>query len=262
MKWYGETIQNDQVEFPAEKRVIRYIHKSNKVLTIASLDITTGIFTTSNPIEGTYTAGNMISMLVSYPSTIPTKLFSEWNGTNEYQLEYITSTTFYVYNKTGASRIGSYAAGQNIDVTQFQFEYITGVNSVFQNISIDVSGITLGNDIRTVLTGVRGRAGYSTVQFNTSHDKGTAQLYHSMVDGKHFMPFYAEQIWNYNPINGQLVFIEGRSATRTWGGSSWAYTSAAGTARTLENYGNLKITSIQVTGNISNGTICEIHTKI
>lgn len=258
VKWFGETRQNEK---PVnEKLVARYVQTTNKVLNIASLDITTGIFTTSYPIEGSYSVGAIIPMVVNYPTTVPPKLFSEWNGANQYGLEYITPTTFYVVNQSSSNaRVATYAAN-TVDLLQIVFEYNLA------SVSIDISGITFGKYIRTIFAGIRNRPSYSRVDLSGTYGVNNtpiANLGLSLLDGRHFMIGYQEQIYHYNPEGGLLIRFEGRSAKREWnGGTSWAYSASAGASRELDVYPNLKLNTATFQGLMTNGSVIEIYTTV
>ncbi|MFD0825865.1 hypothetical protein ACT8ZR_09320 [Neobacillus sp. M.A.Huq-85] len=269
VRYFGETFPAGVFNAPVnERQVARYIHTANDVLNIASLDITTGIFTTSNPIIGTYSVGKIITMIVNYKNAIPAKLFAEWNGTNEYGLEYIDSTHFYVVNKSSSNtRITTYAAN-TVDLSQIVFEYNSSNNGGnLPNVSIDLSGITLGSYIRTVWTGVRNRPSYSRVDINGTYGdantvfNNTAGI--SMLDGRHFMIGYAEQIYHYIQESGLLLVLEGRSANQQWsGGTSWALASGTGAARAFWIVPKWKPTLAAFQGNMANGSTLEIYTTI
>lgn len=267
VRYFGETFAAGVFNAPINERLVaRYVHTANAVLNIASLDTTTGIFTTSNPIVGTYSVGSQIQMLVNYTTTIPPKLFTEWNGSNEYGLEYIDSTHFYVVNRSSSNaRITSYAAN-TVDLSQFVFEYnATNNGGVAPTIIIDLSGITMGNYFRTVWTGVRNRPGYSRIDVTGTYGNGsnTPGLGFSLLDGRHFMIGYSEQIYHYNPESGLLVRLEGRSASRQWsGGPSWAYSAGTGSARELDVYPNFKLKNASCAAGMGNGTVMEIYTTI
>jgi hypothetical protein len=257
LKWLGDSSFNTKGQ--SEKLVARYVHTTNKVLYPISVDLTTGIFTTSNAIEGSYTAGQIISMVVNYNGTVPTKLFSEWNGVNQYGLEYITSTTFYVVNQTSSNARVTYAGGQTVDPNQLLFEYNMAA------VTVDLSSVTFGNSFRTVWKGVRHRPSYSMVNVRATYGSSNTAvgLGMSVLDGRHFMLGYIEVIYHYNPDTGMLTWMEGRSANRQWnGGTSWAYAANAGSARSLEFYPNLKITDAQFQGLMANGSVIEIYTVL
>lgn len=242
----------------SEKLVVRYVHTGNKVLNIASLDTATGIFTTSNSIEGSYSAGSIISMIVNYVGIVPLKLFAEWNGVNIYNLEYIDSTHFYVVNGSSSNaRITTYAVN-TVDLSQIVFEYAN------PTVSIDISNITFGSYIRTLWAGVRGRSGYSRVDLNGTYgstNTNTGNLGSSFLDGRHFMIGTIETIWHYQPESGLLIRLEGRSANRQWsGGPSWAYSNSYGPARELDIYPNLKLKTATFNTQQANGSVIEIYT--
>jgi hypothetical protein len=253
LEWLGDTAFN-QKKAQSERLIARYVHSGNSIVQAASVDPTTGIFTTTQPMS--WTANTIYNdIIVSYVGGIPTRLFSEWNGVNTYGLKVIDANTFYIVNGTSSNTVVTYATGQTlVDLAKIQFEYVAVTPP-----SIDLTGITTGDKIRLSWKGIKNRPGYIVVSPNWSYTGGTGVQTQNAIDGRCFQIAFIEVICEYNREMQMLYFYEGRTITQAWnGGTSWALNSAMGSERTMNILPNLVFTRVTL-GNMSNNTTVEVY---
>jgi hypothetical protein len=236
-----------------ERLVTRYVHSGNKVIQPTSVNLLTGVFTTNTPIG--LTAGTTKSILVNYINGYPTRLFAEWNGTNNYSIQVIDDYSFYVTIGSTIITYADTANNQGVQLDRFVFEY-----DVVQR-AIDLTGLDIGDEIRVVIAGVRDRNGWSYTPLWFNHSGGTSSVDLGMVDGRDFITMYMEKQFRYYREMGLLITMGGRSASRLWsGGTSWQYTSGLDASRSLDVYHNVQWVRLNINFNMGNGSVLEIYT--
>lgn len=241
---------------PQERLIARYVHSGNSTIQASSVNLSTGVFTTTQPMS--WTSGNIYKdVIVSYTNGIPNKLFSEWNGSNAYGLQVIDANTFYIVSGNTANAIVTYGSTESVNLSQLQFEY-----NIVGPPLIDLTKVTVGDQLRTTWAGVRNRPGWTTVSVNWSYSGGTGSWYGDIIDGRTFEIGYYEQNFKYIREMGMLYTYGGKSISQQWnGGTSWSLSSGIDPERGFSSAPNLQFTSVNVGGGIANGTeICVYST--
>lgn len=244
------------IKSTSQKLIARYVHSGNSTIVPTSVALSTGLFTTSQTLP--YASGTVLSdILVSYPNGIPSKLFSEWNGSNTYGIKVNSPNTFYVLS--GNTTVVTYGAGETaIDVTKMQFEY-----NMASPPTIDFTGVIVGDNIFTTWAGIKNRPGWTNVSINFNYSGGSNQWYLNALDGRCFQMGYYEQNFNYSREIGMLYGWGSKVTTQQWnGGTSWSLNSNIDGERTFTIYPNLTVTGVSIGGGISNGTVVEVYSVV
>jgi hypothetical protein len=239
----------------SEKLIARYAHSGNSVAQASSVNIATGLFTTTSPMSWGVSGTIYSNMVVSYVGSTPSSLYKEWNGTNAYGIKVVSASSFYVINNSGSNAVVTYATGQTVDLTKIQFEY----NLVSPPL-IDLTNVKMGDSIRTTYYGIRNRPSWTSVGINLNYSGGTNQWSQTILDGRTFQIGYFEQSLKYVREHGILMGWGGKVTSQQWQGTSgWVYNSSIDPSRSFDYYNNLTFTGVQLGGGFSNGTVVEIY---
>lgn len=180
-----------------KKLIARYEHKANKVVQPSNIDLTNGIFTTTEP-HG-LSEGKSLWLTIhrnGNATNVPKEIFeanpNQW-GRGRLKAHVLSDTTFQLYKNSGEYLVFTNEKNIDIDVSKFHFEYDLH-NITINNINSASIDIICGGGI----TG-----GYFSVAVDNIEGNNDIQDFNSV------RPFNSKQTSGYITYQGHLTKVNG-----------------------------------------------------
>ena len=250
----GAVLYDNQPISGGDVLVYRYVHQGNKVIQPTGLDKSTGLFTTTEPIN--LPAGTKKQVITAFNYQNDGILPREWIGTNAHWIEVVDTYSFYILEGSASGSRMTYtnANNTNVDVNAFRFEYDYSSNHI-----IYLSTFNIKNG-RFRIKCTRHRPGWSYIYLSVNHSGGSYQHNFGLfADGRDYLSLDVSGLFS---IEDNFVSTRIENYIKSeWNQSNgtWTYSQGNNGNVLLRYFDDPNFDNIYIDFVMANGSVVEIY---